>query len=175
MEPERGPKFQCLLCKKQLSGELDEHFTQHMAWHNVTFNLEFLYATFFLDAGGIERTVEFMLNSATHDKDQPIHSTTPADDGSNPSAEIENIIEEELTEAHTNHTSTKENMESDKNHSVADTDHIKNVEAEILQLKADIYNLKDVFRKYSMYGKFLAAISPEDWRKEQEAIREAFD
>ena len=43
------------------------------------------------------------------------------------------------------------------------------MEAEILQLKADIYNLKDVFRKYSMYGKFLAAISPEDWRKEQEA------
>ena len=127
MEPERGPKFQCLLCKKQLSGELDEHFTQHMAWHNVTFNLEFLYATFFLDVGGIERTVEFMLNSATHD-DQPIHSTTPADDGSNPSAEIENIIEEELTEAHTNHTSTTENMESDKNHSVADTDHIKNVD-----------------------------------------------
>ena len=45
--------------------------------------------------------------------------------------------------------------------------HIKSVEAEILQLKADIYNLKDVYRKYSMYGKFLAAISPEDWRKEQ--------
>ena len=44
------------------------------------------------------------------------------------------------------------------------------MEAEILQLKADIYNLKDVFRKYSMYGKFLAAISPEDWRKEQEAL-----
>ena len=41
------------------------------------------------------------------------------------------------------------------------------MEAEILQLKADIYNLKDVYRKYSMYGKFLAAISPEDWRKEQ--------
>ena len=46
-------------------------------------------------------------------------------------------------------------------------EHIKTVEAEILQLKADIYNLKDVYRKYSMYGKFLAAISPEDWRKEQ--------
>ena len=27
-----------------------------------------------------------------------------------------------------------------------------------------------MFRKYSMYGKFLAAISPEDWRKEQESI-----
>ena len=38
-----------------------------------------------------------------------------------------------------------------------------------MQLKADIYNLKDVFRKFSMYGKFLATISPEDWRKEQEA------
>ena len=48
-------------------------------------------------------------------------------------------------------------------------EHIKSVEAEILQLKADIYNLKDVFRKFSMYGKFLATISPEDWRKEQEA------
>ena len=48
-------------------------------------------------------------------------------------------------------------------------EHIKSVESEILQLKADIYNLKDVYRKYSMYGKFLAAISPEDWRKEQEA------
>ena len=68
-------------------------------------------------------------------------------------------------------------------------EHIKTVESEILQLKADIYNLKvlnvlcltfiskgnifvishfqDVYRKYSMYGKFLAAISPEDWRKEQ--------
>ena len=42
------------------------------------------------------------------------------------------------------------------------------MEAEILQLKADIYNLKDVFRRYSMYGRFLAAISPEDWRREQE-------
>ena len=41
------------------------------------------------------------------------------------------------------------------------------MESDILQLKADIYNLKDVYRKYSMYGKFLAAISPEDWRKEQ--------
>ena len=49
-------------------------------------------------------------------------------------------------------------------------EHIKSVESEILQLKADIYNLKDVYRKYSMYGKFLAAISPEDWRKEQEAL-----
>lgn len=46
-------------------------------------------------------------------------------------------------------------------------EHIKTVESDILQLKADIYNLKDVYRKYSMYGKFLAAISPEDWRKEQ--------
>ena len=129
MEPERGPKFQCLLCKKQLSGELDEHFTQHMAWHNVTFNLEFLYATFFLDARGIEKTVEFMLNSANHDEDQPIHSTTPADDGSNPSAEIENTIDEELTEPHTNQVTTTEDMESDVNHHpVDDTDHIKSVD-----------------------------------------------
>lgn len=49
---------------------------------------------------------------------------------------------------------------------------IKTVEAEILQLKSDIYNLKDVFRKFSMYGKFLATISPEDWRNEQEYIAE---
>lgn len=30
---------------------------------------------------------------------------------------------------------------------------IKKVEARILELKADIYNLKDVFRQYSSYGK----------------------
>ena len=44
---------------------------------------------------------------------------------------------------------------------------IKRVEAEILKIKSDIYNLKDVFTQYSMYGKFLAAVSPEDWRKER--------
>lgn len=44
---------------------------------------------------------------------------------------------------------------------------IKKVEAEILKIKSDIYNLKDVFTQYSMYGKFLAAVSPEDWRKER--------
>ena len=44
---------------------------------------------------------------------------------------------------------------------------IKTVEAEILKIKSDIYNLKDVFTQYSMYGKFLAAVSPEDWRKER--------
>lgn len=44
---------------------------------------------------------------------------------------------------------------------------IKRVEAEILKIKSDIYNLKDVFTQYSMYGKFLTAVSPEDWRKER--------
>ena len=43
---------------------------------------------------------------------------------------------------------------------------IRSVEAEILKIKSDIYNLKDVFNKYSMYGKFLATISPEDWKNE---------
>ena len=38
------------------------------------------------------------------------------------------------------------------------------VEAEILKIKSDIYNLRDVYTQYSMYGKFLAAVSPEDWR-----------
>ena len=44
---------------------------------------------------------------------------------------------------------------------------IKRVEAEILKIKSDIYNLMDVFTQYSMYGKFLAAVSPDDWRKER--------
>ena len=44
---------------------------------------------------------------------------------------------------------------------------IKKVEAEILKIKSDIYNLKDVYTKYSNYGKFLLAISPDDWRHEQ--------
>ena len=44
---------------------------------------------------------------------------------------------------------------------------IEKVEAEILKLKSDIYNLKDEYTRYSMYGKFLAAVSPEDWQNER--------
>ena len=36
-----------------------------------------------------------------------------------------------------------------------------------MQLKADIYDLKDVYTQYSEYGEFLQRISPEDWRAEK--------
>ena len=49
---------------------------------------------------------------------------------------------------------------------------IKDVESEILKIKSDIYNLKDVYTKYSMYGKFLTEVSPEDWKNEQVEISE---
>ena len=38
----------------------------------------------------------------------------------------------------------------------------------------DGFSGKDVFRKYSMYGKFLAAISPDDWQKEQVGFLDTF-
>jgi len=59
--------YQCLLCKKVLSGTLDDHFSEHMRFHNVTHNQEFLFATFFLDVKGIENTIEFMMNGGNDD------------------------------------------------------------------------------------------------------------
>ena len=44
---------------------------------------------------------------------------------------------------------------------------IKRRNEEILQLKSDIYDLKDVYTRYTSYGKFLEKISPEDWRSEK--------
>jgi len=61
--------YQCLLCKKILSGQLDEHFSEHMKYHNVTHNQEFLFATFFLDVKGIEKTIEFMMNGGKERRD----------------------------------------------------------------------------------------------------------
>lgn len=34
-------------------------------------------------------------------------------------------------------------------------------------MKSDIYDLKDVYTRYTSYGKFLEKISPEDWRSEK--------
>ena len=54
--------FQCLLCKEFLNGKLDNNFSEHMEYHNIKFNQEFIFSTFFLSHKGIEKTVEFMLN-----------------------------------------------------------------------------------------------------------------
>ena len=44
---------------------------------------------------------------------------------------------------------------------------IKMIESEIMKIKSDIYDLKDVYTKYSNYGQFLTAIAPEEWRHQQ--------
>lgn len=62
MEPNNLVNFQCLLCKEFLNGKLDNNFTEHMEYHNIKFNQEFIFSTFFLSHKGIEKTVEFMLN-----------------------------------------------------------------------------------------------------------------
>ena len=62
MEPNDFVNFQCLLCKEFLNGKLDNNFTEHMEYHNIKFNQEFIFSTFFLSHKGIEKTVEFMLN-----------------------------------------------------------------------------------------------------------------
>ena len=62
MEPNDTINFQCLLCKKFLNGKLDSNFSEHMEYHNIKFNQEFIFSTFFLSHKGIEKTVEFMLN-----------------------------------------------------------------------------------------------------------------
>merc|ERR1719419_1964617 len=58
-----------------LSGQLDEHFSEHMKYHNVTHNQEFLFATFFLDVKGIEKTIEFMMNGGKERRDGTETST----------------------------------------------------------------------------------------------------
>ena len=55
-------KFRCLLCKEFLSAKLDNNFSEHMKWHNIKFNQEFIFSSFFLSHKGIEKTVEFILN-----------------------------------------------------------------------------------------------------------------
>ena len=62
METNSVVKFQCLLCKEFLNGKLDNNFSEHMEYHNIKFNQEFIFSTFFLSHKGIEKTVEFMLN-----------------------------------------------------------------------------------------------------------------
>ena len=62
MESNNLVNFQCLLCKEFLNGKLDNNFSEHMEYHNIKFNQEFIFSTFFLSHKGIEKTVEFMLN-----------------------------------------------------------------------------------------------------------------
>jgi len=62
MESTNSVNFQCLLCKEFLNGKLDNNFSEHMEYHNIKFNQEFIFSTFFLSHKGIEKTVEFMLN-----------------------------------------------------------------------------------------------------------------
>lgn len=52
---------------------------------------------------------------------------------------------------------------------------IKRRNEEILQLKSDIYDLKDVYTRYTSYGKFLEKISPEDWRNEKVVEKKKID
>ena len=55
--------YQCLLCKSLLLDIMDDHFYEHMRYHNVTHNQDFILTTIFLDDQAIKDTIKFMMNA----------------------------------------------------------------------------------------------------------------